>query len=35
MAAATTPKATVRMMAPMETARSVVAMGGFGGRGGG
>ena len=31
MAAATTPNATVRMRAPMEITRSLVAIGGFGG----
>ncbi len=35
MAAATTPNATVTMRAPIETHRSVLAMGGFGSRGGG
>ncbi len=35
MAAATTPNATVTMRAPIETQRSVLAMGGFGSRGGG
>jgi hypothetical protein len=35
MAAATTPNTTVTMRAQFDTARSAVAMGGFGGRGGG